>query len=142
MAASSSSAVVQRDGSVFQSVLLQNSLHSQSDGSFPKSSRLRVRREFLRASSVGTKLSSRHFVLLVSPAMTGNARFGFTVSRKIGNAVVRNRIKRMLRECIRIHKHDWPLNDYVVIARKTSASIILRELSSDLERLLSRVHHQ
>jgi ribonuclease P protein component len=73
------------------------------------------------------------------PAVPGQLpRVGITVSSKVGNSVVRNRIKRTIREFVRRHKTDLPVARMVVIA-KSAASVSSRDvLDRDLGRLFAR----
>jgi len=72
----------------------------------------------------------------------GGARVGFTVTKRIGNAVMRNRIKRRLREIVKINAMHLSQSrlDYVLIARQGSEKIPFEELSKDLKLALRRVH--
>ncbi len=63
-------------------------------------------------------------------------RFGLTVSRKVGNAVVRNRVKRWLREVLRHRKHRVADVDVVIIARRNAGSAGLAELGRQIDRAL------
>jgi ribonuclease P protein component len=65
---------------------------------FPKSARLRKRPEFLKLSRAGHKHQSANFVVISRPNDRAETRLGITVSGKVGNSVVRNRIKRQVRE--------------------------------------------
>lgn len=71
-------------------------------------------------------------------------RFGFTVTRKLGGAVVRNRIRRRLREALRGIEDGLtdPRFDYVVVARKPAADIAFADLSRDFRRAFSHIHRQ
>jgi len=71
---------------------------------FSKQERLRKRREFLGVYERGDKVQSEYFVLYILENGRPYHRLGITVSRKIGSAVVRNRIKRHLREIFRANK--------------------------------------
>lgn len=107
-----------------------------------KSMRLRRRDEFVRVQSTGRKLHGRHFVALVAPSTappSALGRVGLTVTKRIGNAVIRNRIKRSAREWLR--RHGWvPAGiDVVFIARETAAAHDGAELGADLGRLTSRM---
>ena len=78
----------------------------------------------------GARQSSRHFVVLVAPAgdhapagpAPAPARLGVTVSRKVGNAVTRNRVKRGIREWFRSRSSTLE-GDIVVIARKGAGEL-------------------
>jgi ribonuclease P protein component len=69
-------------------------------------------------------------------------RFGFTVSRKVGGAVERNRIRRRLKEAVRgvLADHARRDFDYVVIARRPALDVAFASLVSDLAEALKRVH--
>ena len=91
---------------------------------FPQSVRLRRRAEFLKVQERGQKIQADCFLALVLPNQRpdGLTRAGFTVSTKVGNAVVRNRIRRRLRELFRTRRESLPKGlDMVLIARNTAA---------------------
>ena len=90
---------------------------------FPKSARLRKRPEFLNLSRTGKKVHSPNFIVIRANNKRGESRLGITVSAKVGNAVVRNRIKRLVRELFRRHRHELAALDIVVIARKGAATL-------------------
>ncbi len=90
-------------------------------------------------------MASRSFVLLVADqgGRSGGAatRLGITVSRRVGGAVVRARVRRRLREWFRKNRVVFPTgNDYVVIARPMAARITAQELGRELESMLARLH--
>jgi ribonuclease P protein component len=104
--------------------------------------RLRQRADFL-AAATGAKAPAGAFVLqaIARPA-EGAARVGFTVSKKIGNAVERNRVRRRLREIVR-HVSDTrlrPGHDYVLIGRRAALDAPFERMIADLEQALGRVH--
>jgi ribonuclease P protein component len=93
------------------------------NNSFPRANRLRGRTNFLAVITgrASKRLRGRWCELVV--ADTGGeseqqTAFGLTVSRKAGNAVRRNRLKRLIREHLRTHKGSWPANKMVVIRIK------------------------
>ncbi|MDI6710818.1 MAG: ribonuclease P protein component [Thermoanaerobacterales bacterium] len=87
------------------------------------------RRIFARgASRVGPAL-----VVYGLAGEVGTTRFGFTVSKKVGKAVVRNRLRRVLKEICRLHPESFrPGMDYVVIARPRARDLTYRELATEL----------
>ena len=92
--------------------------------SFSKESRLRTRLDFQRVFAGGTRVHTRRFILYFLSSELPNARLGVTVSKKVGNAVVRNRVKRCLREAFRLHTLDLgPRVDVVVIAKHKRDSV-------------------
>jgi ribonuclease P protein component len=97
---------------------------SKADFSFKKEVRLRRRSEFLRVQDKGHKLTADCLLCLVLPNARpdGLTRLGLTVSTKVGPSVVRNRIRRRLRELFRVRKASLPRGlDMVFIARSSAA---------------------
>jgi ribonuclease P protein component len=98
--------------------------------------RLRKRAEFL-AVAKGTRLNRRGFTLQVRADAAEPARpprFGFTVTKKTGNAPARNRIRRRLREAVRLTAplHAAPGTDYVLVGRRAALDLPFERLLSDL----------
>ncbi len=113
-----------------------------------RSDRLLVSRDFARVGRQGARQTSREFVMLVAPARIHEARrtsapvrrIGITASRKVGNAVVRNRVKRGVREWFRRGRGALPADvDVVVIARRDAAGLSGAELEGRLDELARRV---
>ena len=100
--------------------------------SLPKAARVRKRRDFLSARGRGRKTATPHFLVVRTPAPAGMARLGITVTRKVGNAVVRNRIKRGIREAFRHSRGALPGDDYIVIARRGSPDLTARDVAAEL----------
>ena len=93
--------------------------------------------DFARVRLEGRYYSNPLLALGASPNALTHSRFGFVVSRRIGNAVRRNRVKRLLREATRVRMGQiasgW---DVVVIARSASAEADFWALDSALTRVL------
>ena len=106
--------------------------------------RLRQRAEFL-AVAAGAKVPAAAFVLQArARGDEAPARVGFTVTRKVGTAVERNRVRRRLKEAVRrcVSRDMRPGHDYVIVGRRTALSLDFARLVADLERSLGRVHAQ
>jgi ribonuclease P protein component len=97
--------------------------------------RLRTRASF-KAVAGGKRVAREGFVLQALRAPNDahpTARFGFTVTKKIGNAVVRNRIRRRLREAVRLTEAKAePDVDYVLVGRRAALSLEFDRLVADL----------
>ena len=105
---------------------------------FPKSSRLLARREFLFLQSRGKRRHCSHFVLILSPAKSGKSRLGVTVTRRFGNAVQRNRMKRLLREFFRANEEKiTPAQDVLVVPRAGAHQLALETITEEIGRALS-----
>jgi len=103
--------------------------------------RLRKRADFL-AVARGTRASASAFVLQARERPDcAPPRFGFTVARKVGNAVERNRVRRRLRAMVQASAvAARPGHDYVVIGRRAALALPFARLLSEYERALRRVH--
>ena len=100
---------------------------------FPKEARLRKRPEFTSLSRSGKKLHTANFVVITQATERAETRLGVTVSSKIGNAVVRNRVKRLVRECFRQLRHNIePSRDVLIIARKGAANLSFAEVTQEI----------
>jgi ribonuclease P protein component len=104
--------------------------------------RLRQRADFL-AAAAGAKAPVSGFVLqALDRREDGPVRVGFTVSKKVGNAPERNRVRRRLREMVRLAP-ELPLrrgHDYVLVGRRSALNLPFDRLIEDFRRALGRVH--
>ncbi|MFH1913053.1 MAG: ribonuclease P protein component [Pseudomonadota bacterium] len=112
-----------------------------------KERRLLGRPQFAMCYEQGKKHFTRSFVLFIVRRDIGldGLRLGLTVSRKMGNAVARNRIKRVVREYFRLHQYDFelPLDIVVVPKRNLEADQLdLALATEEFTPLLSRVRAQ
>lgn len=104
--------------------------------------RLKQRADFL-AAAAGTKAPATGFVLQTRERDdAGPPRVGFTVSRKVGTAVERNRVRRRLREIVRLSAAGrlYSGKDYVLIGRRASLNLPFDRLCADFLGALARVH--
>ncbi|HEU4661608.1 MAG TPA: ribonuclease P protein component [Pseudolabrys sp.] len=104
--------------------------------------RLRQRGDFLAAAS-GTKVHAPAFVLQSRQRNdNGPVRIGFTVSKKVGNAVERNRVRRRLREIVRLSNAALMRAgyDYVLIGRRAALKKPFADLVKEFDSALRRMH--
>ena len=103
--------------------------------------RLRQRADFLAAAS-GTKVPATAFVLQARKrADDGPVRLGFTVSKKVGNAIERNRVRRRLKEIVRLSDVQWMQSghDYVLVGRRAALKTPFDRIAQDFETALRRL---
>jgi ribonuclease P protein component len=96
------------------------------------------RRDFLTSTDKGARRSTQFFIAyLFDRADGGASRLGVTVTRKVGGAVQRNRIKRLAREWFRVHRHEFGSCDLVLIAKRDfPPSLRLADVRRDLDPAL------
>jgi len=106
-----------------------------------KVSRLTKRADFLRLGR-GRKWAAPGLVLQMAQGTPHEVRAGFTVTKRIGNAVVRNRVKRRLREVARAVLPLYALlgSDYVLVGREATLTRPFAVLVDDLKQALRKVH--
>ncbi|KGA96304.1 ribonuclease P [Alkalihalobacillus alcalophilus ATCC 27647 = CGMCC 1.3604] len=105
-----------------------------------KEQRIKKNEEFSLVFNKGTSVANRQFVLYAL-AKEGQDKFrlGLSVSKKVGNAVTRNRVKRMVRAFFQENKERLHIGyDYVVIARKPVATMEFSEVESSLHHILRK----
>ena len=86
---------------------------------FPKSARVVRRSEYRAIQRSSLRVVTDHFIIYARKRRRKSQRVGITVSKKVGNAVVRNRVKRLVRECFRLNRQHLPSElDLVLVARK------------------------
>jgi ribonuclease P protein component len=104
--------------------------------------RLKQRADFIAAAG-GTKVPAAAFVLQARKRTDrGPVRFGFTVSKKVGNAVERNRVRRRLKEIVRLSDPNRMHigHDYVLVGRRAALKLPFDRITNDFEGALRRAH--
>ncbi len=108
--------------------------------SFTKTDRILKRHEFIALSQKGRKVQNEQFIAIFNPNQHGRSRIGVTVTKKVGPAVKRNRIKRIVREFFRLNRHDlvgnWDIN---LIAKRQIADISSEQAFQSLKNIFKRI---
>jgi ribonuclease P protein component len=107
---------------------------------FPRETRLVRKSEFDAVYRAGRRRSSSHYTVFVRANELPVSRFGFSIKKALGGAVVRNRIRRRLREMVRCRRQEIPAGwDIVVHPKGSVAKEPFVMLTSDLVRLLKNL---
>jgi ribonuclease P protein component len=108
--------------------------------------RLKRRTDFRAIAQAGARAPAQAFVLQAlrrddAGSASGPVRVGFTVSKQVGNAVERNRVRRRLREMVRLQPETAFAagNDYVLIGRRHALTCPFRDMARELDGALRRV---
>ena len=113
-------------------------LPSKSGQEYPREARLVQKAQFDTVYRTGKRRSSSHFTAFVKANNLPQTRFGFSIKKALGGAVVRNRIRRRLREIALLHREEIPAGWDIVIHPKSSvAKVPFEALTADFLRLLS-----
>jgi len=108
--------------------------------SYTKTDRILKRCEFLRLSKSGRKIRNRYFIAYVGEGTTGQIRLGVTVTKKTGNAVIRNRMKRRCREFFRVHRGRIAgKKDISIIVTREAAQLPAGDFFLSLQNLFDRI---
>jgi ribonuclease P protein component len=107
---------------------------------YPPDARLHVSAEYQAVFGEGRRLSGSYFRLHARPAVeAGPTRLGVTVSKRVSKlAVVRNRVRRQVRECFRLTRAELPPGDYVLLAKPEAAKANNAALRAELLSLFER----
>lgn len=112
----------------------------QADQGLPKSRRLRKRSEFQKVYGEGQRVSGTLFTLFIRQSSAdAPGRFGMTVSKKVGRAVARGRVKRLLRESVRLHWDLFPAGSEAVFhAKPLMRDADFAAVQSEVKRALKK----
>jgi ribonuclease P protein component len=107
--------------------------------SYGKPERVTKRSRYKAIYNQGVWRSSQHFTTVTCSNTQGDKRLGITVTKKTGNAVKRNRIKRLIREFFRLHKSLFPeKHDVIIMAKKNVPPLTFRQACQELTELFTR----
>ncbi|MGB6597387.1 MAG: ribonuclease P protein component [Candidatus Acidiferrum sp.] len=107
---------------------------------FPREARLVRRGEFDAVYRAGKRRSNSHFTVFLRANLLPVSRFGFSIKKALGGAVVRNRIRRRMREIVRCHREEIPAGWDIVIHPKSSVGRAeFAALAMDLMRLMKSI---
>ena len=106
----------------------------------PPGARLRTPADFAALRRDGLRFATRHFRTQYCLTEAAEARLGMAVSRRVSKrAVVRNRIRRIVRESFRLRRAGLPACDLLLIAQATAAGLSGSELRADLDAVWQRL---
>lgn len=111
--------------------------------SFSKCERLLNRADFVNPNRSGIRYNTKYFIFILKQNGLGITRLGVTVSKRVGNAVKRNRVKRLIREFFRLNKPCFPQGyDVIAIAKKDASCLDLRNINEEFAKIgfFKRVH--
>jgi ribonuclease P protein component len=105
-----------------------------------KAHKILDRAKFVKLSRFGRKFQDPYFIVLFMPGESECSRLGITASKRVGNAVIRNRVKRLVREWFRVNKSTicgcW---DVIVIAKKTASGLTSHQVFMSLGKLFDKL---
>ena len=108
--------------------------------SFTKADRILKRHEFLALAKSGRRIQNENFIAVFAPGRHDRSRLGVTVTKKVGQAVKRNRIKRLVREFFRLNRQiisgAWDIN---IIAKNQIADISSEQAYRALQNIFIRI---
>ncbi|MFH1874633.1 MAG: ribonuclease P protein component [Pseudomonadota bacterium] len=104
---------------------------------FSKQDRLLNEAEFTQVKNNGIKVGGESIFLSFLPGP--RKRLGVIVSKKVGNAVIRNKIKRIMRDFFRVNRQDFLSGDFVFVAKNQAAKQTSQELRQQIAKLLQRL---
>jgi ribonuclease P protein component len=107
---------------------------------YRKADRLLRRKQYLKLNALGRPIHSNYFIVLTAPNKQECSRIGITVSKRVGNAVARNRIKRQIREVYRHQKENFPQSlDIHIIVKSNVSGLDSDELRHQIKRIIKKI---
>lgn len=103
-----------------------------------KKNRLRKKKEFNYIYKKGNAFFCKYYTMYVVKTKYSEKKFGFSVSNKVGNSVVRHRVKRLMSEAVRQNMSIIPVNNYVFVAKTGSETLSLQEVTQNFLYMLKK----
>lgn len=101
-----------------------------------KEYRLRSPKDYRYIRKMGCKLNTPHFLIYVNFNTLEYSRLGVTVSRRVGNAVTRNKLKRYIKEYFRLNRLSIGKNDFSVIAKSNAGHLLYEDVYRELSHIV------
>jgi ribonuclease P protein component len=107
---------------------------------FPREFRLRSTRDFERIYALKQKAADANLLIFAARNQRSHLRLGLSVSRRHGNSVQRHRLRRLLREAVRLEQHQLPAGlDLILIPGRESASATIADLRASVVKLARKL---
>lgn len=108
--------------------------------SLKKSSKLTKNKNFQAVYKGGRSIANRMLVLYMLPNQSSCRKAGFAAGKRLGNAVVRNRVKRMMREAFRLNQEKLPAGyDFILVGRQPAVAAKTQDVAAALLNICSRI---
>jgi len=95
--------------------------------------------EFSKVYKRGKSYADKNIVIYYMPTQLGMTRVGFSISKKVGNAVVRNRVRRFIKESLRVNFKNIGSCDLVFVARVRSSQVDYHEITRSLKYIFKKI---
>jgi ribonuclease P protein component len=95
--------------------------------------------EFSKVYKRGKSYADKNIVIYYMPTQLGMTRVGFSISKKVGNAVVRNKVRRFIKESLRVNFNNIGSYDLVFVARVRSSQVDYHEITRSLKYIFKKI---
>lgn len=107
-----------------------------------KKYRLRRKSEFAYIYRKGKAFHTKYLTMIIVPTKSKISKIGFSVSNKVGNSIIRHKVKRRLSEIVRKRISKLPIKNYIFVAKNESSSLSFVELEKEVDILLTKVEYE
>ena len=105
-----------------------------------KNNRLRKKKEFNFIYKKGKSFYSKFLTLFIVETKLNISKFGFSISNKVGNSVVRHKVKRLISEIVRQKINNLSVNNYIIVARVGCDGLSFDEMKNNIEYLFKKAN--